>query len=75
MEVRDPGTPLSNADKNRDYSIKKRGRSPSPESLEGHEIVPIHPSHKGSTYQRRPKKKKKKIKKVIAPEEEETPVK
>ena len=42
----------------RNYSPK---RNDSPESIQGHEIVPIHPSHKGSTYQRRPKKKKKKV--------------
>ena len=50
------------------YTPNRRSPSQSPE---GHEIVPVHPSHRGSTYQRKPKKKKKKKRAVSAKPKEE----
>lgn len=39
-----------------------RARSSSPEGLQDADFVPVHPSHRGTFYKRKPKKKKKKRK-------------
>jgi hypothetical protein len=61
-EGESPRTPVRgySPDKNV-YTPRRTSRSNSPEGVK---IVDVHPSHRGTTYTRKPKKKKKKIKRA-----------
>ena len=61
-EMESPRTPNHGGSPyRRDYTPRRGSRSNSPEGVK---IVDVHPSHRGTTYTRKPKKKKKKMKRA-----------